>query len=226
MKTLIRIASAFLLLGAVLWNGWVFGYLNHGPAGYIHMSISELEARRQLHAQLFNILEDVSGIFMIVGGVMLLAVQRGITVIFATIIVCIIAIGGLTLYDVAHPLDCNQYHNPACQARVKTGEVSRTDVLHNEESRITAYVTILLALLVILWVWQQGAPRTEIVWVSLCALAVIVPLAFLQWGNNVTVNAIAERIWNVAASIDIGIIAWRGLKTHKTHAVSSNGRSA
>ena len=66
-----------LVLGAVLWNGWLLGGLNHGLAGYFQMSISELEAVGQPHAGLFNLLENVSGGLLIIGGVAVLALITG-----------------------------------------------------------------------------------------------------------------------------------------------------
>lgn len=213
MKKAAYIFALTLLLGAVLWNGWILGFVNHGTAGYLHMSISELEANGQAHVGLFNFLEDASGVLMIIGGLgLLMSLGRKITLPIALILVSIVAIGGLTLYDVAHPLDCDRYNNPVCVEKVNDNDVSHTDVLHNDESRITAYVTIALALVTVVWTSIEKRDRSTILFLVIMALGVIATLILLDVSNNVLAGAIAERIWNVLVSINIGFIAWHYMK--------------
>lgn len=204
--------SGVLILGAVLWNGWVFGWLNHGLAGYLHMSISELEAVGQSHAALFNILEDVSGLFMIIGALGLIVIKKLGLSLLSLILLTIAIIGGLTLYDVAHPLDCNTYQNPACSAKIAAGQVSHRQLQHVAESNITAYVTILLALLVVAWAYAAKLSASDCWLVALLAIGVIITLIILDTSNNVTLNAVSERLWNVLVSVDIGLIALRHAK--------------
>src|ERR1039458_2880011 len=100
MKRLNFILAVTLLAGAVLWNGWVFGFFNHGLAGYIHMSISELEAAGQPHEHFFDIFENVSGIAMIVGALgLMLTLRRKFNIVLILILAAIAFIGALTLYE-------------------------------------------------------------------------------------------------------------------------------
>jgi hypothetical protein len=214
MKKLSLLFAVILLAGAVLWNGWVFGFFNHGMAGYIHMSISELEVVGQPHAGLFNLLEDISGICMIVGAFGLIAISRRFNSLLL-VLLCIAAIGGLTLYDVAHPLDCNRYNNPVCVARINANEVSHSNVLHNDESRITAYITIVLALLIAAWAHLEDLPFAERIGLIAVALAVVIALILFDTDGNVLTNSISERVWNVLVSAAIGYVAWKLLMKPK-----------
>lgn len=201
-------AVAFLLIGGVVWNGWLLGFLNHGSAGYVHMSISELEALNQPYENLFDLLELVSGLLLVVGSLALIALVRKPTLL-VLIAASIGAIGALTLYDVAHPLDCNQYNNPVCAAKVEANQVSRTNQLHIIESRITAYVTILLTVLVGIWTYVKKLPKSELIFVALVLAATLVTLTIQNYGNNVLTNAISERVWNTVVSLDIIFVAFR-----------------
>jgi len=204
--------AAMILAGAVLWNGWVLGFYNHGLAGYLHMSISELEVVGQTHASLFNFLEDVSGILMLVGAIgTILAFNRRINVLLL-ILICIGMIGALTLYDVAHPLDCNSYDNPVCISHIQKNHLSQTDVLHNDESRLTAYITIILAVLIVIWEHLNELRRAENIGLITIAVAVIGILIVLDTNGNILVDAVAERIWNVLVSVAIGYVAVKLLK--------------
>lgn len=213
MKRLIVTFAVFVIAGAFLWNGWVFGFLNHGVAGYLHMSISELEVRGQPYKRLFDILEDISGVCMIIGGLGLIALAKHKkNSIMPLILALVVAIGSLTLYDVAHPLDCNRYDNPACVARINTDEVSHTNVLHNDESFLTAYITTVLGLIIVCWTILKKLPRYKIVAFILLAAGIIITLYILDSNGNVELDAISERIWNVLVSIDIGYIGWQFIK--------------
>jgi hypothetical protein len=207
-----------LLLGALLWNGWVFGWLNHGLAGYFQMSISELEAVGQPNASLFNILEDASGLLLIVGALGLLlggAVtkltrKRGLpSLLLSLILLATMLIGALTLYDVAHPLDCNRYHDPACVAKIDAHppQLSHTNMLHQTESTVTAYVTGVLVLLIALWAYMAKLPRAQLTAVTTLAIITILALIILDISTNVLAGAISERVWNVLVSLDIGFVA-------------------
>jgi hypothetical protein len=213
MKKLSIIFGVILLIGAMLWNGWVFGFFNHGLAGYLHMSISELEVVGQPHAGLFNFLEDASGICMIIGALGLIAVINRRVNIMLLILISIAAIGALTLYDVAHPLDCNRYNNPVCVSRVNANEVSHTDVLHNNESRITAYLTIFLAILIVTWTHVHKLRLSEHIGLIVIAGVVVATLVVLDTNGNVLIDAVAERVWNVLVSIAIGYVSWKCMES-------------
>ena len=221
MQKLRVIFAIMLLLGAVLWNGWVFGFYNHGLAGYLHMSISELEVVGQPHVHLFNFLEDASGICMLIGALGMIAVMNRRVNIMLLILLCIAAIGGLTLYDVAHPLDCNSYNNPVCLTRDNTNQVSHTDVLHNDESRITAYVTAVLAILVVILAHLKKLRRYEHLGFSVLALGVVASLVILDTNGNVFIDAVVERIWNVLVSIAIGYLAVKLMRLKHAHHLTS-----
>jgi hypothetical protein len=199
-----------VLVGAILWNGWIFGFLNHGTAGYLHMSISELEVVGQPRAWLFNFLEDASGICMIIGALgLIVTLGRKFNRVMLLILVVIAAIGVLTLYDVAHPLDCNRYNNPVCLAKINDNEVSHTNVLHNDESRITAYVTIALTILVVIWAPLKALERFELIGLIVIVAGVVTTLVVLDIDSNILLGAVNERIWNILVSADIGYVAWK-----------------
>ncbi|HVA10542.1 MAG TPA: DUF998 domain-containing protein [Candidatus Dormibacteraeota bacterium] len=214
MKRLNIILAITVAAGAVLWNGWVFGFFNHGLAGYIHMSISELEAVGQPHEYFFDALENVSGIAMIVGalGLLIVALRRKFNAVLILILGAIVFIGGLTLYDVAHPLDCNRYNNPACVATVNANELSHGDILHNDESRVTAYATIVLSILIVFWAPLKTLQRFELIGLIIIVAGVVTTLALLNFDDNLVLSAVSERVWNVLVSLDVGYVAWKLIK--------------
>jgi nitrate reductase gamma subunit len=226
IKKLRPLFAIALLLGALLWNGWVFGWLNHGLAGYFQMSISELEAASQPHVSLFNSLENASGLLMIIGalGLVFLRLTKAtphkisekerlrslpLSIILSIVLFTITLIGVLTLYDVAHPLDCNRYHNPVCVAKIESQppQLSHTNTLHETESRIAAYTTAFLVLVIVVWAYLAKLPNAELAGVASIAIATIIALTILDIDGNVLAGAISERIWNVLVSLDIGFIA-------------------
>jgi hypothetical protein len=202
-----------MLIGALFWNGWIFGFFNHGSAGYLHMSISELEVVGQPYKLLFDLLEDVSGLCMIVGAFGLIVFVNKRINVMLLILSCIAVIGALTLYDVAHPLDCNSYNNPVCLARDDANEVSHSDVLHNDESRLTAYITIVLAILIVVWAHLKKLRRSEHIGFTVIALVVVATLVVLDTNGNVLIDAMSERIWNVLVSLAIGYISWKFMRS-------------
>ncbi len=199
---------ALLISGALLWNGWLLGGLNHGLAGYFGMSISELEAVHESFRGLFDVLELISGLLMIIGSLLVIVRLRSYRLL-VVIAAAICTIGVLTVYDVNHPLDCNEYHNPVCVAKVDANQVSHTDKLHILESRITAYVTILFTLLVGAWAYVKKLPKSELIFVAFVFAATLVTLTIQNYGTNVLANAISERVWNSAVSLDIIFVALR-----------------
>ncbi len=207
IKKLRRLFVLVLILGAILWNGWILGFINQGLASYLHFSISELEAVGQPARALFDLLEGVSGILMIIGAIGLLVTLKARSVFLNLILISVAVIGGLTIYDVGHPLDCNQYNNPVCVSKVNAGNVSITNMRHNTESRITAYVTIFLALAILAWAFIEKLPRGEIMAIALLAIGIIVTLTILNFNGNSEVDAISERVWNVLVSLDIALVA-------------------
>ena len=214
MKRLNFILAVSVLAGAILWNGWVFGFFNHGLAGYIHMSISELEAVGQPHAHFFDVLENVSGITMIVGALgLIVTIGRKSNVVLILILAAVAFLGALTLYDVGHSLDCNRYNNPVCVARVNANEVSHGDILHNDESRVTAYATIALSIMIVFWVPLKTLQRFELIGLIIIVAGVITTLALFNFDDNLVLSAVTERVWNVLVSLDIGYVAWKLIKS-------------
>lgn len=210
MTKLNKLLAIILALGAVLWNGWVFGWLNHGTAGYLRMSISELEALRQPYGSLFNILEDLSGGLMIIGSLGFIAANwRKLNKLLLSILICITAIGALTLYDVANPVDCNRYHNPACMLKWDTEQVSNTQIRHVIESDITLIMTVLLALLVLWWVYSEQLLRRDFLAIGALTICILITLVMPVNANTIVLDSVFERLWNVLVSVDI---AYVGLK--------------
>lgn len=213
MKKLNIKFAMLLLLGAVLWNGWVFGWLNHGTAGYLRMSISELDALRQPYAALFNILGDVSGLLMIVGAFGLGVINnQKLNTILLLILVSITAIGALTLYDVAHPVDCNRYRNPVCVVKWDTEQVSHRQVLHAIESKITVIMTVLLALLVVRWVYTENSLRSDRLVIIVLTISILITLVMPVNANTIVLDSVFERIWNILVSVLIGYVGLRFLR--------------
>jgi len=217
MQRLRILFAVILLAGAVFWNGWVFGFFNHGLAGYLHMSISELQVVGQPHVGLFNFLENISGICMIIGALGLIAVANRKLNIALLILISVAAVGALTLYDVAYPLECNSYNNRVCRAQDNNDKVSHTNVLHDDESRITTYVTIFLVVVVAIWSHFIKLRRSELSALITIAVGVIITLAILDINGNATVNAISERVWNVLVSIAISYVSWKFISSKHYH---------
>ncbi len=214
MKRLNFILVVTVAAGALLWNGWVFGFFNHGLAGYIHMSISELEAVGQPRSGFFDILDNLSGIALLVGALgLIVTLRQKFNVLLILILAATALIGGLTLYDVAHPLDCNRYNNPVCVARVDDNEISQVDILHNDESRVTAYATIVLSILIVLWAPLKNLLRFELIGLIIIVAGVITTLALFNFDDNLVLSAVTERVWNVLVSLDIGYVAWKLIKS-------------
>lgn len=220
IKKLRRLFVFVLILGAILWNGWVLGFLNQGLAGYLNFSISELEVVGQPARALFDFFESISGILMIIGSIGLLITLKSRSVFLNLILISVAIVGGLTMYDVGHPLDCNRYNNPICIAKVYAEEISITNIRHNTESRVTAYVTIFLALIILVWAFMEKLPRGEIMSITLLALGIVVTLTILNFNNDIELDAILERIWNVLVSLDIVLVALL-IKNSKNRAVRS-----
>lgn len=196
--------------GLFLWNTWIFGLLNHGTAGYTQMSISELNVAGQPYAAFFSITEGLSGLLLLVGGLGLIVPARK-DMIMILVLALTASIGALTIFDATHPVDCNQYQNPACVAKMKTGQVSKSTKEHGIESTITDYATVALALILVLWaiVHKKSGEITmfELLMVIIVALGVI---AFLVVRiDNVAFNSIAQRLWNTFVSFDFAYIAYK-----------------
>lgn len=208
MKNLKLASLVTIVLGVLLWNGWILGWLNHGWAGYSRMSISEMNVLGQPHAVFFSMLELFSGLLLLVGAAGAVIVKHKNTLAAAAILL-IGLIGGLTVFDAGHPLDCSQYQNAACAARATAGEVSQTDKQHNAESRITAYVTVLLAITILAWAYLEKLPRQYSIVALVILAGVIITLEILNYSDHVFANAIAERIWNTLVSIDILLFCYK-----------------
>jgi len=208
MKKLITITAICLLLGAILWNGWVFGWLNHASAGYLHMSISELEVRGQPRAFIFESLDFISGIFMVLGAFGLMIITKARPLLLGLIAVCIFFVGALTLFDVSHPLDCNTFNNIVCVRKIESNHVSTTNMLHNEEGTVTAYLTVLMILFTVIWVYLTGQSKFRLNSALIAFFGIFITLGILATSGNVMAGAISERIWNVLVSINIGFIAF------------------
>lgn len=196
-----RLAFIFLLAGTIAWNAFILGWLNHGSAGYIRMSISELNVIGQPHYLFFTVTELLSGIFLAIGGLLLIPNKH--KSFLAVLIAGLICFTGLlTIYDSSNPLDCNQYNNPVCAQKDDKGLVSLADKHHNTESTITDYETGALALLTIAFFYVVKADKRLLYLLSFSTLAVVISLAILEFDSSVFTDAIAERVWNLFISVD------------------------
>jgi hypothetical protein len=209
MLTKLGIAS-LVFGGLILWNTWVFGFLNHGIAGYTQMSISELNVAGQPFAWFFTATEWLSGIFIILGCCMLMLVRgRGKFMLLALILTA--AIGGLTIFDATHTLDCNRYQNPTCALKWTEGKVTTTHKEHGVESQITDYVTILLGITLVLWAiyhtLSKDAPYVELALVLILALAIAGPI--LVSSKNIVIESLGQRLWNSLTSVAFLYIAYK-----------------
>lgn len=206
MKKLVITAGLILLTvgGLFFWNTWIFGWLNHGVAGYTGMSISELNVARQPYAPFFSVTELLSGWFLITSALGLIAAIRkgGFTLV---VMLLIGMIGALTVFDATHPVDCNQYQNPVCVAKATTGRVSNTDKEHGIESVITNYATVSLALVLMAWALVrkksgEDVVLTELVLVTLLVIGITASLVVRS--RNLTFDSIAQRVWNSLVSFE------------------------
>jgi hypothetical protein len=208
MKKLITITAICLLLGAVLWNGWVFGWLNHGSAGYFHMSISELEVISQPGSFVFRSLDFISGIFLMLSAAGLLFITKARPILLGLIAICIGLIGFLTIFDVSHPLDCDSYNNNACITNENRNHVSYSHVLHLEESALTAYITVFLILFTVVWVYLTGQSKFRLSVGLAVFFGIFIALYIMQSSGYIVANSVSERFWNVLVSSNIAFMAF------------------
>lgn len=207
-------AFVFTILAVLFWNSWILGWLNHGSAGYLRMSISELNVIGQPHYFFFTILELISGILLAVAGLLLLPIKhKGIIGIIIAILICLC--GLLTIYDSINPLDCNQYHNPICLRDDTLNRVSLVDKHHNSESVITDYLTGVLSLLTLMYFINIKASRKLLITLAVTAAAVITCLLILEYDHSIFTGAIAERIWNAVICADFLAFSWHFLKSKR-----------
>lgn len=214
-----KLSLGLLIASSIFWNGWLIGWLNHGLAGYLRMSISELNVIGQPHYFLFTTLEYISGLLLIAAAtVLLISFPKEILLILVSLVIAFI--GLLTVYDAANPLDCNQYQNHDCLIRNNTDEVSITDKHHNTESRITAWVTIFLSILVSVVLYINKRRKTLFVFSLLILVCILATLGILNYSSHIFANAIMERIWNVAVSGDFIIVGYLATKSSLPEPIS------
>jgi|SRR5581483_4122431 len=198
--------------GIVLWNAWIFGFLNHGLAGYTQMSISELNVSGEPFSRFFTGSEWLSGLLLLLGGLVLLYSIRKVGYFMLIALVLTILIGGLTIFDAAHPLECNRYQNPTCSLKWARGEVTSNQKEHGIESQTTNYVTIVLSIELVIWVLHQKLFKgersyLELGLVALLAVATIAPL--LISSSSIVTESIGQRIWNTLTSVLFLYIIYR-----------------
>jgi hypothetical protein len=212
MKKFIRAELVLLVIGGLfLWNTWVFGWLNHGAAGYTRMSISELNVLGQPYATFFSVTEGLSGLFLLVGAFGLIAtIRKGGFMLLALILIGII--GALTVFDATHPVDCNQYQNSVCAAKAARGDISNTDKEHGVESIVTNYATVFLALILVAWVLIRKISKEDIAMVEsaivvILAMGIIISLVIRS--RNIVFDSISQRVWNTLVSFDFLYVAYK-----------------
>jgi hypothetical protein len=230
MSKPVLIKFGILLLiggGLILWNAWVLGFLNHGAAGYTQMSISELNVSGQPFAQLFTATEWLSGLLLLIGGLVLTAMKpRSRFMLIALLLIA--AIGGLTIFDATHPLDCNRYQNQICQIEWARGEVTITHKEHGIESRITDYATMLLAITLLAWALhhtfsKKNVPYIELAIVAVLAIAIVLPLIISS--NSIVIESLGQRLWNTVTSLAFLYIAYKVRQTMNEPANYSQRKS-
>lgn len=198
------IITACLVLGAILFNGWLLGFLGHGRVGYSEFSISELEVSSQAWHWLFRSLDGLAGLLFIIGGCgvfMLRHLARSFWLNLVAIL--IVALGLLTLFDIMHPLDCVRYHNPVCVTAIADHRLSHTNNLHESESRITAYVSGFIALAIIVWAWCSDLAKVFVGIAVVLLGFIILALTIENTTHSVLADAAAQRSWNLFVSSDI-----------------------
>ena len=207
MKKLKALEIIILVIGGlILWNTWVFGWLNHGLAGYTRMSISELNVSGQPYALFFSGTELLSGLFLLVSGLGLTSFTKKSKL--ALVVLALVAlIGGLTIFDAVRPVDCNRYQNPACVAKIASGQLSASDRQHGTESRITDYATGFLALALIAWALAAKMPGRELAIVVVLAIGVIATSVI--GSDSIVYDSISQRVWNVLVSFDFLFVAYK-----------------
>lgn len=212
MKRVLAVERMVLLFGGVfLWNTWIFGWLNHGIAGYTRMSISDLNVSGQPYAQFFSITEFLSGLFMLLGaGGLMISIRKGVFLLVA--LGAIALIGVLTVFDATHPTDCNPYHNPTCVADVAAGRVSKTEKEHGTESILTDYITVSLGLFLALWATVKKLTDEDIAAIELASLGVLA-LGLLVTRiiptHDVVLGSLLQRTWNTLVSFEFVYVAWK-----------------
>lgn len=212
-----------LIIGAVLWNSWLLGWVNHGSAGYLHMSISELEVRGQPYWRIFNFCELASGLMLLLGGIGILIAKARVLHFLPLIAAAIILLGGLTIFDTTHPLDCTQYRDPVCITLVRAGRISHTASLHQTESDITAFVTIFLALVTIGWAVSAGWHWAELLLAVGLLAGIVAGLLIINSNDYSIESSVAERVWNVLVSVNIMFVALK-LSSHPNRRAAAGGQ--
>jgi hypothetical protein len=205
-KKLAVIELIVLIIGGVLlWNTWVFGWLNHGSAGYTSMSISELNVAGQPYATFFTVTEWLSGLFMLLSCGGLIAVIHPKRFMLVALVL-IALIGALTIFDAWRPVDCSRYRNPVCVVDTNEGYVNRSTIEHVIESRISVVATIALALDLVALAYTEKTSELEQAIVSILAVGIITTSAA---GGDLLFSSISQRVWNVLVSFDFLFVASR-----------------
>jgi hypothetical protein len=96
---------------------------------------------------------------------------------------------------------------------VNANELSQGDILHNDESRVTAYATIVLSILIVIWAPLKTLLRFELIGLIIIVAGVVATLALFNFDDNLVLSSVSERLWNVLVSLDIGYVAWKLIKS-------------
>jgi hypothetical protein len=189
----------------------MFGFLNHGAAGYVHMSISELNASGQPYAQFFRITELLSGILLFLAITSLAATIRirGLLLLSSTLIAFV---GLLTVYDALHNVDCNPYENAECTTKMLRGDISNTNKDHDTESLISTYTAGSLTIIVMVMAILRrnaydGYGKLELHIVATITIGVLLSL-ILHYKSN-TYNELCQRLFNMLLSLEFIYITYR-----------------
>lgn len=184
------------------------------------MSISELNVTGQPHYLVFTLLEYVSGLLLLVSSVLLLLTHPK-QLVAVLVFVSIAATGLLTIYDAANPLDCNQYQDTMCLTREDAFPGSLAEINHQLESIMTAYISIISGFLISIFIYRMKH-KAHLLRASIIILAIVMfSLSLLSYSDHMLADAVLQRLWNVAVSIDF-FIAGYCLYMHKTKAITGS----
>jgi hypothetical protein len=212
-----KLGIALLVIGGLfLWNTWIFGWLNHGLAGYTRMSISELNVAGQPSSLFFAITEWLSGLTLLIGAILLIVtMRRGGFILISLLMIAMI--GGLTIFDASHPVDCNRFQNQACTLKMARDDVTTINQEHDIETEISEYATMLLGLVLIVWATYHKLSGEEMPLIELLVIVAIIAITIaplVMSTNNATIAALGQRLWNTFASIEFLYVAYKVRQIH------------
>jgi hypothetical protein len=207
-----RVCFYFLFAAAILFNGWILEGFVYTYQAWSHMWISEVEIASQPWSWLFRGLDASSYVAML-----LAAILGGITFIRYKgqarywIYLAFVLVGAMALlgfFDITHSLDCVRYQHPACLAQATTHTVSRTAMLHGLESHASAAASMLFGLIVIVIIRMRDQTSRLYLLSIIVGASIIGTLSILAYSDNLFVESITQRGWNVLVSLQLIVFAY------------------